>query len=295
VLWKGTVTSDINVFVVLYNNRSLIPAFLKSLCRIAIPVTVFFLDNNSSDGSPELLAELLPSLPFKTHLLRSRRNNGFAGGINRLTRLSQSEFIFLLNPDTEIDEGCLEKLLNRIQSDRRIAICEARQYPREHPKAVEPETGETTWCSGAAALIRRRAFDEVGQFDERLYFMYCEDIDLSWKLWMRGWKCIYVPDAAIRHFTQDLLPGKVRTRENYFSFRNSLFLYYRFGTKKDRPLMWRFFVRRFLSRSYSLRSKFLFAIALVDHIRYIPYLYSRRNAYAQGHRWVRLSESSLSQ
>ena len=92
------MTSDIDVFVLLYNNRSLIPAFLKSLCRIAIPVTVFFLDNNSSDGSPELLAELLPSLPFKTHLLRSRRNNGFAGGINRLTRLSQSEFIFLLNP-----------------------------------------------------------------------------------------------------------------------------------------------------------------------------------------------------
>jgi GT2 family glycosyltransferase len=295
VFWKGTVTSDIDVFVLLYNNRSLIPAFLKSLRRVAIPVTVFFLDNNSSDGSPELLAELLPSLPFKTHLLRSCRNNGFAGGINRLARLSQSEFIFLLNPDTEINEGCLEKLFDRIQSDSRIAICEARQYPREHPKAVEPETGETTWCSGAAALIRRKAFDEVGQFDERLYFMYCEDVDLSWKLWMGGWKCIYVPEASIRHYTQDLLPGKVRTRENYFSFRNSLFLFYRFGTKKDRPLVWRFLVRRFLTRSYSLRSKFLFAIALVDYIRYIPYLYSRRNAYAQGHRWVRLSESSLSQ
>ena len=295
MFWKGTVTSDIDVFVLLYNNRSLIPAFLKSLRRVAIPVTVFFLDNNSSDGSPELLAELLPSLPFKTHLLRSCRNNGFAGGINRLARLSQSEFIFLLNPDTEINEGCLEKLLDRIQSDSRIAICEARQYPREHPKAVEPETGETTWCSGAAALIRRKAFDEVGQFDERLYFMYCEDVDLSWKLWMGGWKCIYVPEATIRHYTQDLLPGKVRTRENYFSFRNSLFLFYRFGTKKDRPLVWRFLVRRFLTRSYSLRSKFLFAIALVDYIRYIPYLYSRRNAYAQGHRWVRLSESSLSQ
>ena len=295
MFWKGTVTSDIDVFVLLYNNRSLIPAFLKSLRRVAIPVTVFFLDNNSSDGSPELLAELLPSLPFKTHLLRSCRNNGFAGGINRLARLSQSEFIFLLNPDTEINEGCLEKLFDRIQSDSRIAICEARQYPREHPKAVEPETGETTWCSGAAALIRRKAFDEVGQFDERLYFMYCEDVDLSWKLWMGGWKCIYVPEASIRHYTQDLLPGKVRTRENYFSFRNSLFLFYRFGTKKDRPLVWRFLVRRFLTRSYSLRSKFLFAIALVDYIRYIPYLYSRRNAYAQGHRWVRLSESSLSQ
>jgi len=289
------VKSDIDVFVLLYNSRLLIPAFLKSLRRIAIPVTVFFLDNNSTDGSPEMLAELLPSLPFKAHLLRSSRNNGFAGGMNRLAGVSQSEFIFLLNPDTEIDEGCVEKLLERIQSDSRIAICEARQYPREHPKAVDPETGETTWCSGAAALIRRKAFDEVGHFDERLYFMYCEDIDLSWKLWLRGWKCIYLHQAAVRHFTQDLLPGKVRTWENYFSFRNSLFLFHRFGKKSDRPLLLNFLVRRFLTRSYSLRSKLLFAIALVDHIRYIPYLYSSRASYGYSHRWVRLGESSLSQ
>ena len=288
------MTSDIDVLVLLYNSRPLIPDFLKSLRRISIPVTLFFLDNNSSDGSPDLLAELLPSLPFKAHLFRSRRNNGFAGGVNRLARLSQSEFIFLLNPDTEIDEGCIERLLTRMQSDSQIAICEARQHPREHPKAVEQGTGETTWCSGAAALIRRKAFDEVGGFDERLYFMYCEDIDLSWKLWLRGWKCIYLSEASVRHFTQDLLPGKVRTRENYFSFRNSLFLFYRFGTRKDWPLVGSFLVRRFLTRSYSLRSKLLFTIALVDHIRYIPYLYSSRASYGYGHRWVRLSESSLS-
>lgn len=288
------MTSEVDVLVLLHNSRSLIPAFLTSLRRITVPVTLFFLDNNSSDGSPELLAELLPSVPFKAHLLRSRRNNGFAGGMNRLAGLSQSEFMFILNPDTEIDEGCVEKLLARIRSDNRIAICEARQYPREHPKAVDLATGETTWCSGAAALIRRKAFDEVGQFDERLYFMYCEDVDLSWKLWLQGWKCIYLSDAAVRHFTQDLLPGKKRTQENYFSFRNSLFLFHRFGTKQDRPLVWDFLLRRFLSQSYSLQSKLLFVIALVDHIRYIPYLYSSRASYGGGHRWVRLSESSLS-
>jgi len=288
------VTSEVDVLVLLYNSRSLIPAFVQSLRRITVPMTVYFLDNNSSDGGPELLSELIPSLPFKTHILRSRSNTGFAGGVNRLSVLSSSEFMFLLNPDTEIDPGCLEKLVTRMESDSRIAICEARQYPREHPKAVDPETGETTWCTGAAALIRRRAFDEVGRFDERLYFMYCEDIDLSWRLWARGWKCIYVPEAGIRHFTQDLLPGKIRTRENYYSFRNSLFLFYRFGTRQDRPLMWNFLVRRFLSRSYSFRSKLLFAIALVDHIRYIPYLYSSRDANTYGHRWVQLRESSLS-
>jgi hypothetical protein len=132
--------------------------------------------------------------------------------MNRLAGQSRAEFLFTLNPDAEIDAGCLEKLLVRARSDSRIAICEARQYPREHPKTFDPETGETSWCSGAAALIRRQSFDMVGGFDEYLYFMYCEDVDLSWKLWLKGWKCVYAPEAVVRHFTQDLTPGKRRTR-----------------------------------------------------------------------------------
>jgi GT2 family glycosyltransferase len=288
------VFDPVDILVLLHNSRALIPGLLKSLQRITIPIRVFFLDNNSSDKSAEVLAASMPSLAFPTHLFRSRRNYGFAGGMNRLAGQSDAEFLFILNPDTELDEGCLEKLMARARSDSRIAICEARQYPREHHKAVDPASGETTWCSGAAALIRRKAFDEVGRFDDRLYFMYCEDVDLSWKLWLKGWRCIYVRDAGVRHFTQDLLPGKKRTKENYYSFRNSIFLYYRFGTIRDRPLLREFFRRRFLSRKYSFRSKLLFAIALMEHIRYIPYLFSNRDDFKRGHPWVRLDESSLS-
>jgi len=288
------VLDPVDILILLHNSSGLLPGLLKSLQRITIPFRVFFLDNNSSDGSPDILARAIPQLPFPVHLFRSRRNYGFAGGMNRLAGQSRSDFIFVLNPDTELDEGCLETLLARAQSDHRIAICEARQYPREHPKAVDSASGETSWCSGAAALIRRKAFDEVGRFDDRLYFMYCEDVDLSWKLWLKGWKCIYVPGAAVRHFTQDLLPGKRRTKENYYSFRNTLFLYHRFGTIRDRPLLWKFLNRRFFSQEYSFRSKLLFAIALMDHIRYIPYLTSSRNELDRGHPWVRLEESSLS-
>src|SRR5581483_2662865 len=156
----------------------------------------------------------------------------------------------LLNPDTELAADCLERLLARADLDSRVGICEARQSPREHPKPFDTATGETSWCSGAAALIRRQAFQDVGGFDEQLYFMYCEDVDLSWKLWIRGWQCIYVPAAIVRHFTQDLTPGKRRTLENYYSFRNSLFLFYRFGSWKDRRVLWNFLLKRFGSRAY---------------------------------------------
>ena len=289
------MTSRIDVLVVLHNSKAFVPALLDSLRTITLPVKIYFLDNNSADGTPEVIAQRLADLPFPAYLTRSLRNNGFARAMNLLAGMSSGEFMFILNPDTEMQPGVLETLAERVDSDRRIAICEARQAPREHPKFSDPKTGETSWCSGAAALIRRRAFEEVGGFDDRLFFMYCEDVDLSWKLWLKGWKCVYVRDAVVRHFTQDLVPGKRRTLENYLTFRNSLFLFYRFGSRAQWHVVRRFLLKRFLSSSYSFKSKLLFGFALIDHIRYIPHLLQTRDIWSGGkHPWIRFEETSLS-
>jgi len=288
------VIPDVDLLIVFHNSRRWIPDLLVTLRQISVPITAYFLDNASTDGTPGLLADEVQSLPFRAFVLRSTRNNGFARGVNLLAAQSQGRFMFLLNPDTRLEKGCLETLLAKASSDPRIGICDAKQLPREHPKAWDKSTGETSWCSGAAALVRREAFDQVGGFDER-FFMYCEDVDLSWKLWLKGWKCIYVPTAIVWHFTQDLAPGKRRTLENYFSFRNSLFLYYRFGRKGERAVLWSFLRRRLLSGAYSLRSKALFAIALVDHIRYIPVVLHGGKEWEHSHTWIRLSETSLFQ
>ena len=288
------MTPEIDVLIVLYNSAKFLPPLLASLRRITLPVTFYFLDNASTDGTAESLAAALPSLPGRVHFLRSLKNNGFARGMNLLSRQGSNEFMFMLNPDTELEEGCLEQLLQRATSDPLAAICEARQEPREHPKAYDPQTGETTWCAGAAVLVRRKAFVEVGGFDERIFFMYCEDVDLSWKFWLRGWKCLYVPNAVVRHYTQDIIPGKRRTLENYFSFRNSLFLFYRFGCWNEKRVLYNFLVSRFVVGNYSIRSKLLYTFAFADHIRYIPYLLRTRDLWcAKGHPWVRLKETSL--
>jgi len=288
------VTPEIDVLVVLYNSEKFVDPLLDSLRRVSIPITLYFLDNASSDKTVEKVAAALPALPMRAFLLRSLTNNGFARGMNLLARQGRGEFIFLLNPDTELEEGCLERLVNRIAEDPAIGMCEARQQPREHPKTYDPQTGETSWCTGAAVLIRRKAFDEAGGFDERIFFMYCEDVDLSWKLWIGGWRCIYVRDAIVRHYNQDIIPGKRRTVENYFSFRNSLFLFYRFGCWKNRRVLYNFLLNRFVYGHYSIQSRLLYAFAFVDHIRYIPYLLRTKRLWcAREHPWVRLEESSL--
>jgi GT2 family glycosyltransferase len=289
------VTPEIDVLIVLYNSAKFVSPLIESLRRLDTPVTLYFLDNASTDDTMQRLAAELPTLQFRTYVLRSLRNNGFARAMNLLAAQGSSEFIFLLNPDTELDDGCLAHLLQRAKADRVIAMCEARQQPREHPKMYDPDTGQTTWCTGAAVLLRRTAFETLGGFDERIFFMYCEDVDLSWKCWLSGWKCIYAPEATVRHYNQDIIPGKRRTVENYFSFRNSLFLFYRFGCWKDKSILYRFLLNRFLTGKYSWRSRLLYAFAFVDHIRYIPYLLRTRDLWcARSHPWIRFEETSLS-
>ncbi len=288
------MTPSVDVLVVLYNSGQFVHTLLASLRRLSIPVNLYMLDNASDDDTVRRATAEASQFRFPVYFLRSLRNNGFARGMNLLARQGNGDFLFLLNPDAELEDGCLETLLKRAQSDSTIGICEARQWPKEHPKTHDAATGETSWCSGAAALIRRQAFEQAEGFDEHLFFMYCEDVDLSWRLWNTGWKCIYVPDAVIRHYTQDLAPAKRRTRENYFTFRNSLFLFYRYGAWNGRTLCWNFLWVRLTCSKYTLRSKLLFIIAFIDHIRYIPYLLHKRGIWSNRHHpWVRLEETSL--
>jgi GT2 family glycosyltransferase len=288
------VASSVDVRIVFYNSVNFVGPLLDTLRAVSVPFTAYFLDNNSTDGTAEKLSSEIPHLPFRVFLFGSHRNHGFARGVNLLARQGTGEYVFVLNPDTELESGCLEKLVERAEADPHTGICEARQSPRPHPKAFDATTGETTWCSGAAALIRRKAFEQVGGFDERLFFMYCEDVDLSWKLWLSGWKCIYVIDAVVRHYTQDLNAGKRRTAENYFTFRNSLFLFYRFGAWNERSVLWNYLWNRCVSSKYTISSRILFVFAFVDHIRYIPYLLHTRHIWGnRKHPWVRLEETSL--
>ena len=293
----------IDILTLFHNGRELVDPYLDSVRHLSrsVPFTLHLLDNGSTDGTADLLGARVPSLDFPVRLNRSVENQGFAGGMNLLAEQVESDFFVVLNSDAFPRPDCIEQLVHRVMSDERIGICEARQAPREHPKAVDPATGETTWCSGAAALIRRLAFEEVGGFDQKLFFMYCEDIDLSWKMWLRDWKCVYVPEAVVEHRiggarNLSSQSRSRRAREHYFGFRNSLFIYHRFGKRGESRLLWSFLLKRFVSRRYSFRSKALFAIAFADHIRYIPYLLRTQHSWgSRAHPWIRLDETSLSE
>ena len=152
-------------------------------------------------------------------------NTGTSRGQNRLARSTESDHVLICNPDVVPEGQALRRLLE-VLADPTVGLVEAKQQPIEHPKDFNPDTGDTSWGSGAFSLVRRSSFERIGGFDEDTFFLYCDDVDLSWRLREAGHRIVNQPAAVVFH-DKDLSPegGWVPTEaELYFSAEAALLL-----------------------------------------------------------------------
>ncbi|MEO1059694.1 MAG: glycosyltransferase family 2 protein [Actinomycetota bacterium] len=136
-------------------------------------------------------------------------NLGSAGGSNRLAAQSETDLIWVLNPDTYPAPTALNELLSALQPAD-VGIVEARQVPIEHPKAYDPVTGDTAWACGFSLITKRAVFDEVGGFDDHFFPLYADDVDLSWRVRAAGFAVRHVPAAVVVHDKPIEVEGAVR-------------------------------------------------------------------------------------
>ena len=159
-------------------------------------------------GLPELYG-YLKSLGLPMEVGGGQGNLGFGRGINAMLPQLSAPYALVLNQDAIPEPGALERLAATAAADApEVAAWEMRQIPYEHPKDYDPVSGDTEWCSGAAVLLRSAALQAVGGFETRI-FMYCEDVDLSWRLRCAGWRLRYLPRCAVVHRTYSE-PGEVK-------------------------------------------------------------------------------------
>ncbi len=134
----------------------------------------------------------------KIEYLYFNDNLGSAKGHNTLAALSNSEYLMTVNPDTVMAPNCILELF-KLMEDNKTAIAEANQIPLEHPKEYDLNTGDTSWASTCCALIRREAFNAVSGFDDKHFFLHCDDVDFSWSVRLSGYRVRLNPKAIIFH------------------------------------------------------------------------------------------------
>ncbi|MDA8292280.1 MAG: glycosyltransferase [Actinomycetota bacterium] len=126
-------------------------------------------------------------------------NPGHGGAQNRLLAADTSgaDLVLLSNPDTCSSPGMLVELLAPLAGP--VGVVEARQLPLEHQKSYDLATGDTSWASGACSLYRREVLEATGGFDSGSFFLYCDDVDLSWRARLAGFRVVHAPAAVCFH------------------------------------------------------------------------------------------------
>lgn len=152
-------------------------------------------------------------------------NTGTSRGQNRLSRQTSSDLILLCNPDVVVDGRSLWRMA-ALLDEPTTGLVEAKQLPVEHPKDYDLGSGRTSWGSGAFSMVRREVFEQVGGFDEDTFFLYCDDVDLSWRIRELDLEVLIQPGAVVFHGKQLSTGGEwVPTEaERYYSAEAALLL-----------------------------------------------------------------------
>jgi len=243
----------VSVLITTYNSARFLERCLESLLhQVYKPLEVIVVDNASSDGTRELLANAGPEVT----VIYNDTNIGFAAAQNQAARLAKGSWLLSLNPDVVLSPDFVAKSVECGNVDPKIAVvCGKllRWMPNENPEFTqiidstgiyflpnlrhldrgsgEPDQGQfeqleyVFGATGAAALYRRSMVDDVsvdGEFFDEQFFAYREDADLAWRAQLMGWRCLYTPEAVgwhVRRVTPERR-SELPTEINWHSIKN---------------------------------------------------------------------------
>jgi len=226
---------ELSVIIVNYNVKHFLEQCLHSVLKASknISSEIFVVDNNSVDGSAQLILEKFPQINF----IQNKNNVGFSKANNQAIQLAKGKYILLLNPDTVVEEDTFLKVVDFMQNHpnagglgvkmidgkgtflpeskrglptpwvafyKMFGISKlfpnSKKFGKYHLSYLdENETHEIEVLAGAFMLLRKELLDKIGLLDET-FFMYGEDIDLSYRITLGGYKNYYFPETTIIHY-----------------------------------------------------------------------------------------------
>jgi GT2 family glycosyltransferase len=216
-----------------------------------IPTEVIVIDNHSSDGSGPEVKKTFPGV----HLILNEKNSGFARATNQGLKESQGRYVLLLNPDTRMKEGAIERLLSFMETHSKVGVSGGqllnrdgskqnsianfpslatellnksllrwmfpKKFPGKERNSLEPI--EVDSVIGACMIVRRDAMERVGLLDEG-YFLFLEETDWCYRMKKTGWKVYHLPQAEAYHYQgQSAEREKKKAKVEYYRSRYHFF------------------------------------------------------------------------
>lgn len=241
----------ISIIIPNYNGNKYLKQCLESIYETPkVEYEIIIIDNGSTDDNYDWLKE-----DERVCFKRLDKNYGFSRGVNEGIRLSKGEYVLLLNNDTVLEKGFLEELLKTIIKDKKVFAVSSKMISYHQRNVIDDAGDEYNllgWtlkrgdgkserrflkekavfsaCAGAA-LYRKKIFDEIGYFDEN-FFAYMEDVDISYRANIYGYKNVYCPEAKVLHIGSATSGSKYNSFKVRLAARNNVYVPY-----KNMPLL----------------------------------------------------------
>ena len=253
------IKKNVVVVILNWNGRELLREYLPSVVKYSLGYDVYVADNGSNDDSVAFIRDNFPTVK----IICLDRNYGFTGGYNRALRQITADYYVLLNDDVEVTKGWINPVVQLMEQDSHIAVCQPKLlsktdkskfeyagaaggyidylgYPFcagrifehiEKDKGQYNQPREIFWASGAAMFVKSDVFHELGGLDED-FFAHMEEIDFCWRAKNSGYKVMYCPQSKVYHYGGGTL-NKISPRKTFLNFRNNLLLLYKNLPEKE--------------------------------------------------------------
>mgnify|MGYP002638712354 FL=1 len=288
---------QLSIVIVNYNVKYFVEQCIHSIQKAVNGLTaeVFVVDNNSVDGSVRMIREKFPEV----HLIENKDNKGFSKANNQAIKKAKGKYILILNPDTILEDDTLTKCVNFMddhpdagglgvkmidgkgkflpESKRglpspSVAFFKMFGFSSLFPKSKlfnkynlgyldKNKTHEVDVLAGAFMMVRKTVLDDIGLLDEE-FFMYGEDIDLSYRITKAGYKNYYFPGTRIIHYKGE---STKKSSVNYvFFFYNAMIVFARKHFSKKNARMYSMLINLaiYLRATISITTRFLTRVAL---------------------------------
>lgn len=241
--------SLVSIIIVNWNGKENLRGCFQSLAKISYsPYEIILVDNGSNDGSVEMVKKLT-KLNKRIKLIGNKENLGFAKANNQGFKKAKGKYILLLNSDTKVAPDFLTKLIGVMEKDEKISVVQPKiifmdskrlqaggafltntGFLYHYGYGKDPNNGkynhrmEIFSANGSCMLVKREVIEKVGLFDPD-FFCYFEETDFCWRVWLAGYKIVYVPDSVIYHKGAQSAQRLPISFIQYHSFKNRLCTY----------------------------------------------------------------------